>query len=268
MKISETKNKKGIVLAGGSGTRLKPLTDISCKQLLPVYDKPMIFYPISILMLAGIRDIAIVSTKKDIPSIENLLGDGSEYGINLTYLVQDQPNGIAEVFLIAEEFIDNDPVTLILGDNIFYGSGLDDLLEKVISLGYPTVLAYSVSDPKRYGVVQFDSHNRVVGIEEKPTNPKSNWIIPGLYFYDSDVVKFAKQLKPSIRGELEITDLNKLYMQHKTLWVETIGRGFAWFDCGTFDSLLQASNFISTIQNLQNFKIADLKEIAKDKWWI
>jgi glucose-1-phosphate thymidylyltransferase len=260
-------NRKGIVLAGGAGTRLKPLTDIVCKQLLPIYDKPMIYYPISILMLAGIKNIAIISTPRDLPVIKNLLGDGSQFGVSFTYLVQENPTGIAEAFIIAREFIDSSPVALILGDNIFFGHGLPELLRKVnISVGN-TIFAYHVNDPERFGVVDIKK-GKIVSIEEKPKKPKTNYVIPGLYFYSNDVVRDVKMLIPSDRGELEITDLNKLYLSRNDLNVEVFGRGVAWLDTGTFDSLLEASQFIATLQNRQGLKISNLSEIAKHYNWI
>jgi glucose-1-phosphate thymidylyltransferase len=260
-------NRKGIVLAGGSGTRLKPLTDIVCKQLLPIYDKPMIYYPISVLMLAGIKEIAIISTPKDLPIIENLLGDGSQFGVSFTYLVQEQPTGIAEAFVIAGEFIDNSPVALILGDNIFFGHGLPELLRKVNISVENTIFAYHVNDPERFGVVDIKK-GKISSIEEKPKKPKTNYAIPGLYFYTNNVVRDVKSLILSDRGELEITDLNKLYVKNNDLNVEILGRGVAWLDTGTFDSLLEASQFIATLQNRQGLKISNLTEIAKHYNWI
>jgi glucose-1-phosphate thymidylyltransferase len=260
-------NRKGIVLAGGAGTRLKPLTDIVCKQLLPIYDKPMIYYPISVLMLAGIKEIAIISTPKDLPVMENLLGDGSQFGVSFTYLVQEKPTGIAEAFIIAKEFIDNSPVALILGDNIFFGHGLPELLRKINISVENTIFAYHVNDPERFGVVEIKK-GKAVSIEEKPKKPKTNYAIPGLYFYSNNVVRDVKTLSPSSRGELEITDLNKLYLNKQDLNVEILGRGVAWLDTGTFDSLLEASQFISTIQNRQGLKISNLTEIAAHYNWI
>lgn len=260
-------NRKGIVLAGGAGTRLKPLTDIVCKQLLPIYDKPMIYYPISVLMLAGIKEIAIISTPKDLPVMENLLGDGSQFGVSFTYLVQENPTGIAEAFIIAKEFIDNSPVALILGDNIFFGHGLPELLRKINISVENTIFAYHVNDPERFGVVEIKK-GKAVSIEEKPKKPKTNYAIPGLYFYSNNVVRDVKTLSPSSRGELEITDLNKLYLNKQDLNVEILGRGVAWLDTGTFDSLLEASQFISTIQNRQGLKISNLTEIAAHYNWI
>jgi glucose-1-phosphate thymidylyltransferase len=260
-------NRKGIVLAGGAGTRLKPLTDIVCKQLLPIYDKPMIYYPISVLMLSGIKEIAIISTPKDLPVMETLLGDGSQFGISFTYLVQEQPTGIAEAFIIAEEFIGESDVALILGDNIFFGHGLPELLRVVNDRGGNTIFACHVNDPERFGVVEIKK-GKAVSIEEKPKKPKTNYAIPGLYFYSNEVVDDVKTLVPSERGELEITDLNKLYMLTKDLKVELLGRGIAWLDTGTFDSLLEAGQFISTIQNRQGLEVSNLFDIAKHYNWI
>lgn len=260
-------NRKGIVLAGGAGTRLKPLTDIVCKQLLPIYDKPMIYYPISVLMLAGIKDIAIISTPKDLPVMENLLGDGSQYGISFTYLIQEEPTGIAEAFIIAKDFIGNSSVALMLGDNIFFGHGLPELLRVVNARRGNTVFACHVTDPERFGVIEI-KNGKAVSIEEKPKNPKTNFAIPGLYFYSNSVIDDVKSLIPSERGELEITDLNKLYLNKKNLKVEILGRGIAWLDTGTFDSLLEAGQFISTIQNRQGLQVSNLTEIAKHYNWI
>lgn len=259
---------KGIILAGGSGTRLNPATQVISKQLLPVYDKPMIYYPLSILMLAEIKDILIISTPQDISRFEQLLGNGQNWGINLSYAVQEQPNGLAEAFLIAEEFLDESPACLVLGDNVFYGSGITTLLKTAQNYDGATVFAYQVSDPERYGVVEFDEDHVAVSLEEKPRHPKSDFAVTGLYFYDQHVVTNAKKIKPSHRGELEITDLNKIYLEQKKLNVVTMKRGFAWLDTGTHDSLLEASNFIQTVEHRQGIKIACLEEIALHKGWI
>ena len=260
-------NRKGIVLAGGSGTRLKPLTDIVCKQLLPIYDKPMIFYPISTLMLSGIKEIAIISTPKDLPVIQTLLGDGSQFGVSFTYLIQEKPAGIAEAFIIAERFIGDSSVALILGDNIFFGHGLPELLRSASVRGGNTIFACHVNDPERFGVVEIQN-GKAVSIEEKPKKPKTNYAVPGLYFYSNKVIADAKLLTPSFRGELEITDLNNLYSSMGDLKVEILGRGIAWLDTGTFDSLLEAGQFISTIQNRQGLIVSNLAEIAKHYNWI
>ena len=254
---------KGIILAGGSGTRLYPITKGISKQLIPIYDKPMIYYPLSTLMLAGIKDILIISTPEYTPLFEQLLGDGSEIGISLTYKVQEKPNGLAEAFILGADFIGNDSVCLILGDNIYYGSGLSKLVQEAAQkTDGATVFGYHVNDPERFGVVDFDSNMRALSIEEKPENPKSNYAVTGLYFYDNTVVEKAKNLKPSDRGELEITDINKLYLDEGKLDVKVMGRGYAWLDTGTHDSMMDASSFIATIQKRQNLKVACLEEIA------
>ncbi len=262
---------KGIILAGGSGTRLYPLTLVTSKQLLPVYDKPMIFYPLSILMLSGINDILIISTPTDLPNFIKLLGDGRNFGIKLSYKEQPSPDGLAQAFLIGESFIGNDACAMILGDNIFYGNGLRKMLVNArlaAESGQSSIFAYYVSDPERYGIVEFDKYKKVLSIEEKPSNPKSNYCVTGLYFYDNHVVKLAKQIKPSRRGELEITDLNNLYLNRNNLTVNILGRGFAWLDTGTFQTLNEASNFVKMIEDRQSVKISAPEEIAFLNKWI
>lgn len=260
---------KGIILAGGSGTRLYPLTKVTSKQLLPVYDKPMIYYPLSTLMLAGIRDILIISTPTDLPNFERLLGDGSSFGIHLQYKVQPSPDGLAQAFLIGEEFIDGDSCAMVLGDNIFYGSGLKKHLQMASAKpDRATVFGYYVDDPQRFGIVEFDKNGKVISIEEKPENPKSNYCVTGLYFYDNRVVDFAKKVKPSARGELEITDLNKLYLEDGSLDVVTLGRGYAWLDTGTMDALADASEFVRVIENRQGIMLSAVEEIAYQNGWI
>ena len=260
---------KGIILAGGSGTRLYPLTKAISKQIMPVYDKPMIYYPLSILMLSNIREILIISTNRDMPVFEELLGNGNQLGLNIQYKVQENPNGIAEAFILGEKFIGDDSVALILGDNIFYGHGLSGILEESSQLKNGAhIFAYPVTDPKSYGVVEFDHEGSVISLEEKPENPKSKYAIPGLYFYDNTIVAKAKKLKPSDRNELEITDINNLYLNEGALKAINLGRGMTWFDTGTHDALLEASNYVEAIQNRQGFYIACIEEIAYTKKWI
>ena len=263
---------KGIILAGGSGTRLYPLTMVTSKQLLPIYDKPMIYYPLSTLMLAGINDILIISTPTDLPNFERLLGDGSQYGIKLSYKVQPSPDGLAQAFILGEEFIGDDSCAMILGDNIFYGSGFSTMLEKAVENveknHRATIFGYHVDDPERFGIVEFDKNHKALSVEEKPKKPKSNWAITGLYFYDNRCVEYAKNLKPSTRGELEITDLNRIYLENGELDVRFLGRGFSWLDTGTMESLIDAADFVKTIQKQQGIRISAPEEIAWRRGWI
>lgn len=263
---------KGIILAGGSGTRLYPLTKVTSKQLLPIYDKPMIYYPMSVLMNAGIRDILIISTPEDTPRFKELLGDGNHFGVQLCYAVQESPDGLAQAFIIGEEFIGGEPVAMVLGDNIFFGHGLKKRLRKAVKNAEKgqgaTIFGYYVDDPERFGIVEFDKQGKAISIEEKPAKPKSNYCVTGLYFYDSRVVEYAKGLEPSARGELEITDLNKIYLEQEKLNVELLGQGFTWLDTGTHESLVDATNFVKTIETHQHRKIACLEEIAYLNGWI
>jgi glucose-1-phosphate thymidylyltransferase len=262
---------KGIILAGGAGTRLYPLTMVTSKQLLPVYDKPMIYYPLSTLMLAGIREILIISTPHDLPNFERLLGDGSQFGLKLSYKVQPSPDGLAQAFVLGEAFIGDDCVAMVLGDNIFYGSGFSQYLRNAVDKvhkGGASIFGYFVTDPERFGIVEFDSNGKVISVEEKPELPKSNYCITGLYFYDNSVVHKAKNLKPSKRGELEITDLNRLYLEEDNLHVQLLGRGYAWLDTGTMDSLVDAADFVRTLEKRQGLKISAIEEIAYIKGWI
>lgn len=262
-------NTKGIILAGGSGTRLYPLTMVTSKQLLPIYDKPMVYYPLSTLMLAGIKDILIISTPTDLPNFERLLGDGGEFGINLSYAEQPSPDGLAQAFIIGEEFIGKDDCALVLGDNIFYGNNFGHMLKEAVdNKGRATVFGYYVEDPERFGVVEFNDDGNVLSVEEKPKHPKSNYAITGLYFYDNKVVEYAKSLKPSERGELEITDLNRVYLEKGNLDIKLLGRGFAWLDTGTIDTLVEAAEFVRMVEKRQGIKISALEEIAYHNNWI
>ena len=264
-----TTNTKGIILAGGSGTRLYPLTKGVSKQLLPIYDKPMVYYPLSVLMLAGIQDVLIITTPEDKESFKRLLGDGSQFGIRLQYAIQPSPDGLAQAFIIGEDFIGDSNVCLVLGDNIFYGQGFTPMLKQAVARGQgATVFGYQVKDPERFGVVAFDEQRRAVSLEEKPKHPKSNFAITGLYFYDNDVIQIAKQVKPSERGELEITTVNQMYLERGDLNVELLGRGFAWLDTGTHSSLLEAAQFVETLEKRQGYKVACLEEIAFNQGWL